>query len=746
MRGRAQVRRHRRGTRSAVHGATAGLAGQLLRLRARLRARNQPEQRPRRPAPASDGSRLRVRPERRRRRPQNPSLGDPVAADRLRARRRRDAPGLHPNPQQRRPPGQDLRLPVSPRGLGLRRRRGRAHRRRQRRPESVLHQVRAHLAPQSYPRRLRPGHGADGVRPDGDPEGTSVSESRSRSSRQARAPTRSSSPTTIQPARAGSRSRRRRRCRDRRPVRPGSSTHTYAPKKRADDFRAAQCSCSGARCRGDARRCADRAAARRRVPTRAWLRINAGAEPDATAASNYGSLPLSFQPNAGRGDPSLDFVTHTSAASVYLDARGRNSGACAGTGERGADSADADGRSRSGHTARARTPPRGGQRPSRRRSGALGDGDPDLRARSLLEPVPGGGARLVRQPAPPRVRLPAVTARRPEPDRGSHGRRRGPAPRRQRRSRHRRLRRADPPTRSGRVPAGRARRTPARRRRRLRRKRRTRVGFELGAYDKRRAARHRPRDADLLRPTSAAATVDEGRAIAVDPAGAAYIAGSTTLGRLPIASAPIEGDEADVDAFVTKLNAGRLGARLLDLPRRQRQRPGPRHRGRLGRSCLRRRASPPRSTSPSATSSRPTAATMTPSSRSSTPAGSALAYSTYLGGTSVDRGVRDRDPLRRDLRHRYHPLDRLRPRRRVRGRLGGRRLRRLRRQARSGAVGLALARLLDLPRRGPTTRPMESPSTPAAPPTSPASRTRATSISSARSRGIRRIATLSSRS
>ena len=98
----------------------------------------------------------------------------------------------------------------------------------------------------------------------------------------------------------------------------------------------------------------------------------------------------------------------------------------------------------------------------------------------------------------------------------------------------------------------------------------------------------------------------------------------------------------------------RPGARLLDLPRRQRRRPGLRHRGRRGRQRLRDRAHRSRPTS------RPRRA---PSTRrynggsdafvtKLNAAGSALVYSTYLGGRQRsiegvgDRGRRGRQRLR----------------------------------------------------------------------------------------------------
>ena len=167
-------------------------------------------------------------------------------------------------------------------------------------------------------------------------------------------------------------------------------------------------------------------------------------------------------------------------------------------------------------------------------------------------------------------------------------------------------------------------------------------------------ARPRRRARSATRPTWAAATNDRREAIAVDAAGAAYVTGDDRLDRLPHASA----------------DRGRLGGGLRRL----------RHQAR--------------------------------------PAGRALVYSTYLGGSGDDVGDGDRRRRRRRrLRHRRHRLDRLQPVGPDRGRLGRHGRLRLEAQPRRQR-----ARLLDLPgrqRRRPGTG---SPSTPPAPPTSPAYR------------------------
>ena len=107
------------------------------------------------------------------------------------------------------------------------------------------------------------------------------------------------------------------------------------------------------------------------------------------------------------------------------------------------------------------------------------------------------------------------------------------------------------------------------------------------------------------------------------------------------------------DVFVTKLNAGRHGARLLDLRRRQRHGLRQRHGRRRGRQRLRhghdevdelpddrRRVRPHASTS-RRTARAAASTTPTASSFKLNAAGSALAYSTYLGGTDIDcpRGI-----------------------------------------------------------------------------------------------------------
>ena len=118
--------------------------------------------------------------------------------------------------------------------------------------------------------------------------------------------------------------------------------------------------------------------------------------------------------------------------------------------------------------------------------------------------------------------------------------------------------------------------------------------------------------------------------------------GLTVSADFPTAGPPFQGAiAADYDAYVTKLNPAGLGADLLHLPRRQqhRLRAGP-GRGRLRatpmspvsrRPPIFRRAGTPYQGS--------TAAVSTASSRSSTPPGSSLLYSTYLGGTSNDFGL-----------------------------------------------------------------------------------------------------------
>ena len=93
------------------------------------------------------------------------------------------------------------------------------------------------------------------------------------------------------------------------------------------------------------------------------------------------------------------------------------------------------------------------------------------------------------------------------------------------------------------------------------------VGFEVAAYD-----RTRPLVIDPVLVYSSylgGNGTESGNAIAVDDAGNAYITGDTTSSIFPTVS-PIDSTRGGTkDVFVTKINRGRLGAGLLDLPRRQ---------------------------------------------------------------------------------------------------------------------------------------------------------------------------------
>ena len=75
---------------------------------------------------------------------------------------------------------------------------------------------------------------------------------------------------------------------------------------------------------------------------------------------------------------------------------------------------------------------------------------------------------------------------------------------------------------------------------------------------------------------------DLGSGIAVDSTGAAYVAGEADSTNFPVTPGAFDTTQnGSVDAFVTKLNPGGLGARLLDLHRRHVLRLG--HRARGGR-------------------------------------------------------------------------------------------------------------------------------------------------------------------
>ena len=285
------------------------------------------------------------------------------------------------------------------------------------------------------------------------------------------------------------------------------------------------------------------------------LTSSASGEPEVStatnAASNYGSLPLSFQPNAGRGDPRLDFVTHTSVASVYLNARGATlvpaqapaSGAQALQMQMvGADPAAPHALERlpgvvndlrGDNPARWRTeiPTFERVRYSSLYPGVALDWYGNQRRLEYdfrLSPHADPGQIAVRMAGADRLRLAAngdlvigafgEQIRQHAPiayQPAAHG-----APR--------------PPVDVAYDVKGNT------------------VGFELGAYDK-----SRPLVIDPLMLTYATylggGLVDEGRAITVDPAGAAYIAGSTSSTNFDLVGG-IEGNEADVDAFVTKLN------------------------------------------------------------------------------------------------------------------------------------------------------------------------------------------------
>ncbi len=473
---------------------------------------------------------------------------------------------------------------------------------------------------------------------------------------------------------------------------------------------------------------------------------SASAEPDAGAPSNatssYGSLPLSFQPNAGRGDPRLDFVTHTSAASVYLDARGATlvpaqapaSGAQALQMQMvGADPAAPHALERLPgvvNDLRGDDPARwateiptfervrysslypgvaldwyGNQRrleydfrlsphadPGQiavRMAGADG-----LRLAANGDLVIGAFGEQIRQLAP--------VAYQP----AAHG-----APRR--------------PVDVAYDVSGNT------------------VGFELGAYDKR-----RPLVIDPLMLTYATylggGLVDEGRAIAVDPAGAAYIAGSTSSTDFDRVGG-IEGNEADVDAFVTKLNPA--GSAIVYST----------YLGGNGNDQAHGIAvdSAGAAHITGHTSSidlnlhnefETDSGTIDAFVSKLTPAGSALAYSTYLGGPASTRRSRSRSAPAPST----SPAPHSRPTSTASA--GSRATRATPTSTSSSPSSIRRSRARPRSSTRPTsvgtdtTRPTESRSTPAAPPTSPASPTRATSISSARSKAIRRIATLSSRS
>ena len=156
--------------------------------------------------------------------------------------------------------------------------------------------------------------------------------------------------------------------------------------------------------------------------------------------SNYGQLPLAFEPNAGRMREGVDFVTHTSAGSVALVGGG------AVLSSRGGRS------DRRSHRRRLRQRGEAAAEASRRRQrphGEAGAGrdheDPDLRAGSLPALLPGNRRRLVWQRGTLEYDFRVAAGADPSQIAVRLARCRGPADRRQRRARDRHRGRLDPP-------------------------------------------------------------------------------------------------------------------------------------------------------------------------------------------------------------------------------------------------------------------------------------------------------------
>ena len=156
-----------------------------------------------------------------------------------------------------------------------------------------------------------------------------------------------------------------------------------------------------------------------------------------------------------------------------------------------------------------------------------------------------------------------------------------------------------------------------------------------------------------------------GRGIAVDEDGRAYVTGHTESADYPTTPGAFDTtfNGGYGDAFVTKLNAVGLGACLLHLPGGDEWRCRPRHRGgRKGRAYV---------TGITDSADYPT----TPGAFDTSfnggirqdafvtklnASGSALAYSTFLGGTNVDEGYGHRGGRRgQGLRDGGHLLRRL---------------------------------------------------------------------------------------
>ena len=97
---------------------------------------------------------------------------------------------------------------------------------------------------------------------------------------------------------------------------------------------------------------------------------------------------------------------------------------------------------------------------------------------------------------------------------------------------------------------------------------RSRVGFEIGEYD-----RSYPLVIDPVLKYSTylggtGASTDAGQSIAVDGSGNAYVTGFTTSANFPLQN-PFQGSYAGSDAFVTKFNPAGNTLGLFDLSRRQ---------------------------------------------------------------------------------------------------------------------------------------------------------------------------------
>ena len=145
--------------------------------------------------------------------------------------------------------------------------------------------------------------------------------------------------------------------------------------------------------------------------------------------------------------------------------------------------------------------------------------------------------------------------------------------------------------------------------------------------------------------------LDFGNGIAIDAAGNAYVTGTTKSSNFPTTGGAFDRSlnippncprcaTDNTDGFAFKLNASRLGARLLHLSRRHRHRLPARHRGGCGSGNAYVTGETLSADFPTTAGAfrRASAGAYDMFVTKLNPAGTALAYSTFLGGTQVDNG------------------------------------------------------------------------------------------------------------